>query len=126
MEGKNFAMLLMLLTTVLTSIAQLLYKAGSASLSLDFFSAATNLPIISGIVLYAFGAVLMIKAFKLGEVTVLYPIVATSYIWVSLLSIPLFGENISSFQWLGIIAVVAGVIFIARGAKEKPQQRVIV
>ncbi|MBI2138448.1 EamA family transporter [Candidatus Woesearchaeota archaeon] len=125
MEGKKFAMLLMLLTTVLTSAAQLLYKAGSASLSFDILSILANIPLLAGLALYALGAVLMIKAFKAGEVTVLYPIVATSYIWVSLFSIPLFGEKISSLQWSGILAVVIGVVIISRSSNGKAQAEVI-
>ena len=126
MEGKNFAILLMLLTTVLTSGAQLLYKAGSSSLSFDLIGVVTNTPLLAGLALYALGAVLMIKAFKVGEVTVLYPIVATSYIWVSLFSIPLFGEKISFLQWAGILAVVAGVVIISKSSNEKSQPEVIV
>ena len=107
----------MILTTVLTSIAQILYKFGVPKLSLNFYALITNYPIILGIALYALGAVVMITALKGGEVTVLYPIIATSYIWVSIMSMIFFKEAMPPFKWLGVFVIVAGIIIISVGSK---------
>ena len=72
-----------------------------------------------GLVIYGIAAALMITAFKGGEVSVLYPIIATSYIWVSLLSSYFFNETINLFRWMGILIIISGIIFISLGSKEK-------
>jgi len=65
------------------------------------------------------GAVLMITAFKGGEVSVLYPIVATSYIWVSLMSAYFFGDSLTLLRWAGVFVIITGIVFIGVGSKEK-------
>lgn len=119
MPTKAWAIGLMVLTTVFTSIAQVFYKFGAARLEFDLISLITNFPLITGMVLYILGAVIMIIAFKGGEVSVLYPIIATSYIWVSLLSIYFFNEALNLFRWIGIFVIIIGIIFISAGSKEK-------
>lgn len=118
MATKLWAALLVLFTTLLTSSAQLLYKLGSATLEFNITGILANYYLIGGLLLYAIGGTLMILSFRGGEVSVLYPIIATSYIWVSFLSIIFLGEIMNIFKWLGIIAIIAGIIFIGYGSKD--------
>ena len=118
MATKLWAALLVLFTTLLTSSAQLLYKFGSANLSINPFELLTNYYLLGGIILYAIGGILMIISFRGGEVSVLYPIIATSYIWVSFLSIKFLGETMNAFKWIGVISIIAGIISIGFGSKE--------
>ena len=113
MKTKGWAIAVMFFVTLLTSSAQILYKFGAEMLPALF----TNWPLIAGLLVYAFGAVLMIKAFNAGEVTVLYPIIATSYIWVTILSVFFFDEPINILKIIAIAAIFSGVIFIAFGSK---------
>ena len=117
MSTKLWAILTILFTTLLTSSAQILWKIGSGSLTLDIAKILTNYYILGGILLYVIGGVLLIISFRGGEVSVLYPIIATSYIWVSLLSVRFLGEIMSIFKWIGISAIIAGIIFIGYGSK---------
>ncbi len=119
MQTKAWAVWLMILCTAFTSTAQVLYKFGANKLEFNFMGLISNLPLISGMALYVLGAVIMITAFKGGEVSVLYPIVATSYIWVSLMSIYFFSEKLGLLRWLGIFAIIIGIILIGMGSKEK-------
>ena len=119
MPTKRWAIELMILCTVFTSIAQVFYKFGADRLELNFISLITNFPLITGMILYILGAVIMITAFKGGEVSVLYPIIATSYIWVSLLSVYFFNESLNLFRILGIFIIIAGIISISMGSKQK-------
>lgn len=114
METKWFAIVLMIVCTAFTSIAQIFYKFGAAKLPVIF----TNYHIFIGLLLYAAGAVIFVLALKSGEVTVLYPIIATSYIWVSILSWAIFSEVINIYKWIGIIAIVSGITIIAFGSKK--------
>jgi len=117
MATKLWAMGIVLSSTLLTSTAQLFYKFGAEKLSFDILSLITNYELIIGMVLYAIGGILLIISFRGGEVSVLYPLYATSYIWVSFLSIYFLGEIMNTFKWLGIITIIAGIIFIGYGGK---------
>ncbi len=107
----------MLITTFLTSSAQLLYKYGSETLTFNIIDLITNYHIIGGLILYAIGGTMMIISFRGGEVSVLYPIIATSYIWVSFLSIIFLGEIMNVFKWIGVITIIAGIVSIGIGSK---------
>ena len=117
MATKLWAMVLVLSCTLLTSTAQIFYKLGVEELKFNILSIITNYYIIAGLFLYAFGAVLLILSFRGGEVSVLYPIIATSYIWVSFLSIYFLGEVMNLYKWLGVFSIVAGIVLIGFGSR---------
>jgi|TARA_B100001964_G_scaffold228947_1_gene280698 undecaprenyl phosphate-alpha-L-ara4N flippase subunit ArnE len=118
MSTKLWAMGIVLASTLLTSTAQLFYKFGAEKLEFDILSIITNVNIIAGILLYAVGGILLIISFRGGEVSVLYPIFATSYIWVSFLSIYFLGEVMNIFKWTGIFVIIAGIILIGYGSEK--------
>jgi len=118
MATKLWSVLLVLSTTLLTSSAQLLWKKGSAALTFSISGILTNYYIIGGVLLYIIGGALIILALRGGEVSVLYPIIATSYIWVSFLSIYFLGEIMNAYKWLGVISIIAGIALIGYGSKD--------
>ena len=118
MATKLWAALLVLFTTLLTSSAQILWKKGSATLNFNILRVLANNYIMGGILLYVVGGILIIISFRGGEVSVLYPIIATSYIWVSLLSVRFLGEVMNVFKWLGIITIILGIVLIGFGSKD--------
>ena len=120
MQTKNWAVLLVLLSTVLISAVEVLWKFGVSKLSLNVTSFLTNYQIITGFVLYGIVAVLFVISLKGGELTVLYPLLAISYVWVSLVS-PLFfpSDKLTTIKLLGVIITIIGVYFIARGMHHK-------
>ena len=120
MQTKSWAVLLVLLLTILISAAQIFWKFGTQKLSLNLTSLLTNYQILIGFVLFFVVAVLFVIALKGGELTVLYPLLATSYVLVSLIS-PLFfpSDKLNAIKLLGIIIIIVGVYFIARGMHHK-------
>ena len=68
--------------------------------------------------MYGFGAVLLIIALRNGELSVIYPIIATSYIWVSLLSPRFFSTDfMNATKWGGIFVIIVGVTFVGIGGR---------
>ena len=106
--------------TFLTSTAQLFYKYASETLEFNFLSLITNYNLLLGMLLYAIGGTILILSFRGGEVSVLYPIIATSYIWVSFLSIYFLGESMNPFKWIGVFTIMAGIILVGFGSRESP------
>ena len=111
------AIILVVFCTNFTSIGQLLWKIGASKLQFDFFSLITNYPLIFGFVSYAIGTVLLLMALKLGELSVLYPFISLSFIWVSVFSIIFLGENMAGLKWASIILIIIGVSLIGIGSK---------
>ncbi|MEK6961131.1 MAG: EamA family transporter [Nanoarchaeota archaeon] len=113
---KTWAIILVIIMTGLTSSAQVMYKLAAlpgASLMQVFLSPFLWI----GIALYGLGFILLNIAFRGGEVSTLYPIIATSYIWVAILSYFLFDEHLSLLKLIGIISIVIGVALISRSDK---------
>jgi len=118
MSTKLWAALLVLFTTVLTSSAQILYKLGSANLAFNIPAILSNYYLVGGLLLYVVGGTLIILSFRGGEVSVLYPIIATSYIWVSFLSILFLGEQMNIYKWFGVITIIGGIALIGYGSTD--------
>ena len=115
MKTHWWAIALTVITTLFTSTAQVFYKLGAAKLEFDILALITNYELIIGVALYAIGAAILIIALKGGEVTVVYPIIATSYIWVTILSSSIFGEAVNIWKWLGVIVIILGITSISWG-----------
>ncbi len=118
MATKLWAMGVILFCTALTSTAQIFYKFAAEKLSFNILSIITNVNLLMGMLLYAVGGILLILSFRGGEVSVLYPIIATSYIWVSFLSIYFLGEVMNPYKWAGVFIIMAGIVLIGYGSKK--------
>jgi len=120
MKTKLWAIGLVFICTLITSTAQILYKLGANRLSFSnlLVSILTNVPLFLGIFLYLVAAAVLLLALKHGELSVLYPIIATSYIWVSILSSYIFGEVINAYKWTGIFFIIVGVTLIGIGSRK--------
>jgi drug/metabolite transporter (DMT)-like permease len=129
MQGKNEgkAVILIILCTAFTSAAQLLWKSGIGSIDFTVWVTVLNLPFILGFVSYGFGAILMLSAFRWGELSLLYPILATSYVWVSLISPVLFPDDgMNIWKWLGVLMIISAVSLLGYGsAKSEGMPEVI-
>ena len=115
MKTPVWAICLILFTTLINAIAQVFYKKGANALVLDFYAILTNYPLITGILLYLASGVLLIIALKYGELSVLYPIISTGFIWVSFLSVYFFKEFMNIEKWTGVIIIIIGISFIGIG-----------
>ncbi|MBS1267245.1 MAG: 4-amino-4-deoxy-L-arabinose-phosphoundecaprenol flippase subunit ArnE [Candidatus Woesearchaeota archaeon] len=119
MKTKPWAIALVIFFTFLTSVAQILYKMAALRLEFSFIGLITNWPLILGGVLYLVSAALMVISFKGGELSVLYPLIALSYVWVSLISPKVFPtDSISKLKWAGIAIIIIGVSLIGVGSQK--------
>ena len=84
---KTWAIFLIAFTTILTSIGQVFFKFGANKLEFNFLAIIQNYTLFIGLIIYIIAAVLVVISLKYGELSILYPIISLSYIWVSLLSI---------------------------------------
>ncbi|MEM3127227.1 MAG: EamA family transporter [Candidatus Woesearchaeota archaeon] len=109
---------IVLLCTILTSSAQVSWKYGADKLVIEPTALLLNYSLWLGFLFYGMGALLLIYALKYGELSVLYPVIATSYIWVALSSAFLFAEPLSLVKISGILTIVFGVSLISYGSRK--------
>lgn len=106
--------------TVLCSVAQFLIKLGMSPG--HFTPSITGLlqdyPLILGYMFYGLFTVAMVMALREGELSKLYPIIALTYVWVTLLSYWLLKEPPNLYKNVGIFIVVIGVAVLGRGDKK--------
>ena len=100
----------MIACTLFTSLGQISWKLGLNKVDLSLIHTILNLPLVMGFVLYGMGFLMMLLAFKQGELSVLFPIIATSYVWVSLLSSWIFVEDsMNVWKWAGVLTILLAV-----------------
>jgi drug/metabolite transporter (DMT)-like permease len=135
---KRMALWMVVAFTLLASIAQIFIKMGANALnkipagsvanlavgSMHFqisavvVAAITSIPLIGGLALYGIGAVMMVLALQHGELSVLYPIISLSYVWVAILSVVIFHEHMNVFRVGGIAVIIAGVAILGRSGSQ--------
>lgn len=124
-EMKKLAVPLMIFMTFFTAFGQLLWKLGLNQLSyFSFIGIISNYYMIGGLILYILAAGLMVLALRYGELSVLYPIVSLSFVWVTVLASFFLGENINEFRILGISFILLGVSFLGRSSSKRDDLKV--
>ena len=104
--------------TLLGAAAQILIKTGMGHSMHNLVDVVTNLPLFCGYALYGVFTVMLVLALRKGELSMLYPIIALTYVWVTLLSYTLLHEPPSLYKNLGIGIIVIGVAVLGRGGKK--------
>ena len=99
----------------LAVIAQLLFKSSMiSSFETKFFFYFFDFKILLGLCLYLISALLYIFSLKKIELSIAYPTVAISYIFIIFLSNYFFGESITFYKLLGCLLIVFGVTLLWR------------
>lgn len=107
--SESLYILMALGCAVFGALGQLFFKLGAGKVSFDIFSWILNFNVILGVVFYGIATLTFIMVLKKAELSLLYPVIATSYIWVGFLSIYIVGENINLLNWLGFALIIGGV-----------------
>jgi drug/metabolite transporter (DMT)-like permease len=104
--------------TILGAAAQIFMKLGANHLAHPgLIGMLTNLALLSGLVLYGLSTVLLVLALKDGELSLLYPVIALTYVWVTVLSLVLLHDQPNPYKLAGIAIIVIGVSVLGSGGK---------
>jgi multidrug transporter EmrE-like cation transporter len=121
---RRFAVFLVFCVTLVNAGAQVLIKNGAnglgshASLVETFIAILTKPQLFFGYSLYAFSMVLLIVALRHGELSAVYPVIALTFVWVTILSALIFAEKLTVMKVGGIALIVAGVATLGRGSRK--------
>lgn len=106
---QKSALILALICTLCTSMGQLLWKLGADPLNYVW--------LFFGFVFYGLGALLMILALRSGDLSFVHPLLATSYIWVTLLSVVVFPTDVLNIWKIsGVSVIIISVILLSIGS----------
>ena len=117
---RTRSLLLVGMCTILGAAAQVLMKTGTKGLppasgfAETIVGIFTNPYLFAGYALLGISSILLILALRHGELSILYPVIALTYVWVAILSVVLFHEQMPMLRVLGIATVVTGVGILGR------------
>lgn len=103
--------LLILIMTLLGSLASLFLKHASASSNL--LKAFKNINLYIGGILYLFAAILNIYVLKYLDYSIVLPLTSLTYIWTMILSRVILKEKIFRKKVGGVFIILIGAILIS-------------
>ena len=122
-EQKRNSALLVFCCTIFGAAAQILIKSGANTLGphpsvVDMgVKILTTLPLFLGYALYGVSTILLVMALRHGELSLLYPVIALTFVWVTILSILIFHDSMNPLKATGIALIVGGVAILGMGAR---------
>lgn len=106
--------------TLFGAAAQMLIKSGANALPHvnglvpNVTAMAMNAQLVAGYSLYGISTALLVVALRHAELSMLYPIIALTYVWVAILSVVVFHEYLNPLRLIGVIVIVMGVAILGR------------
>ena|SRR3989344_3538607 len=123
-KGKTKTIILVLVSVLIISTAQVLMKNGMNMITLDGLSSILNLYnlikiisnpyVLGGLIMYGLALVLWLGAMSRADVSFIYPLLSTGYILTTIFAIVFLSEQVSLFRWIGIGFIFAGTFFIGK------------
>lgn len=89
--------------------------------SVDWMAILTNYPLWIGLAFYGVSTLLMVLALRDGELSLLYPVISLTYIWVMFLSVLLLHEPLTAWKIAGVSLICLGVTLLGLKGR-KPTQ----
>jgi multidrug transporter EmrE-like cation transporter len=109
------SMILFLVAAFIGALGQFLYKAGAERTTESLVSYVLNWRLLAGVVCYIAVMVLFIAAFKLGgELSVLYPLYASTFIWAAFIALWAYDVPIKPINVAGMVLIVAGMFLMGK------------
>ena|SRR5207253_1319979 len=108
--------------TFIGAAAQILMKIGAgkipnvsgAAILANPLIILGDIPLMGGLSCYGLFTLLLIFALRDGELSVIYPVIALTYVWVTFLSIVLFHEAMNPLKVCGVLVIVLGVAILGK------------
>jgi len=119
---KRKAVLIIAACTLISTAAQVLIKIGADQMGhtgfLQTLLGIFTIPaLFCGYSLYALFTIMMVYALRDGELSILYPIIALGYVWVTIVMVMFFHETMNVLKGIGIVIIVVGVGVLGRGGR---------
>jgi drug/metabolite transporter (DMT)-like permease len=113
--------LLVVCCTLIGAAAQILIKKGADALGENPTMVQTAMAMLftpalfAGYSMYGVSTVLLVLALRHGQLSLLYPVFAMTYVWVTILSVFVLHETMNPYKLAGIVTIVGGIAVLGRG-----------
>jgi len=111
----NNPIFLACLCTIFTSSGQYFLKIGTTYFD-DEIKNFLNIYLLLGLFLYIIGGILLILALGKADLSIVYPLISLSFVWVFLISFFILNEDISLVNWFGLITIISGVVMVGNSS----------
>lgn len=117
---RRRSFLLVICCTFIGAGAQVLIKKGAGALGpnptmLQAALAMVLTPaLLAGYSMYGVSTILLVLALRHGQLSLLYPVFAMTYVWVTILSVLIFHDSMNPFKLAGIATIVGGIAVLGR------------
>lgn len=122
------SLMLVFCCTIFGGVAQYLFKISTKQAVLtvpgggvNWMSVISNYPLWIGLAFYGVSTLLMVLALRDGELSLLYPVISLTYIWVVFLSVLLLHEPLTAWKMAGVSLICLGVALLGLKGR-KPTQ----
>jgi multidrug transporter EmrE-like cation transporter len=109
------AILLVLFASFLGSFGAVFLKWGAGRVSMNVKSLLLNWRLAVGVALYLISTVFYLMALKMGELSILFPMVSLGYVWTLLWSRLFFGEPLNGRKFAGLALILGGLVVLNLG-----------
>lgn len=106
--------ILMLLSSFLTCTGQLVWKLAANEQNNSYIPL-----LLVGFCMYGIGALIMIVAFRFGDISILHPMLSFGFIVSLFYGAIILKEEIRLNNILGVIIIVVGMICLGKSHKEE-------
>jgi multidrug transporter EmrE-like cation transporter len=117
---RRLAIFIVLACTWLVAAAQYLIKLGAnhlshAGLLATLIGIFTIPQLFAGYCLYGVFTVMFVYALRHGELSILYPLIALGYVWVTITAVVAFHDTMNPLKLAGLAVIIAGVAVLGWG-----------
>ncbi len=114
MTASLLSITLVLIGSFFSAVGALFVKKGMDKF--EFTTLFKNWALLSGIIIYGATVILYIIALRGGELSLLFPLASTTYLWSSLFAVKFLQEEMNPWKWFSAIGIIIGVIFMGLGS----------
>jgi uncharacterized membrane protein len=104
--------ILAVISTLFGGYGAMLFKRSSTTIKLDVKALLQNKNLLGGIVCYGLATLIFLTAYRLERLSLVYPLVSMSYVWVALFSALILKEKIRIMTWIGFACIILGIVIM--------------
>ncbi|MFH1840229.1 MAG: EamA family transporter [Nanoarchaeota archaeon] len=110
---KSIFILIIALNCFLGAIGSFFLKKSTNNLKFNLVSMFSNRYLVAGGMLFLASTIIFIWVLKFVDLSLAFPLTATSYIWVILISNKFLDEKIHFWKIISIVLIIIGSILIS-------------
>ena len=108
LRKNKVGIMLAVCSSLCTCTGQLLWKLSADKGAIMIFA---------GFIVYGIAALVMLFAYRFGSLSVLQPILSSSYVFSSIVAVTILNESMTFPKFAGIIIIIISVILIGSSDK---------